>query len=145
MIPHAIAGRRLHFAVTATTAAIAATLLLPWAASGRRARSGWELATTAARLDVTQSLLGRVALAAFFFIPAGAVAVFIAHILRSRLLMQVTALATIAVSASGAVIVLRSPLSDRWGVWVNLVVCAVDMTLVLALSRTGSQIEERHD
>lgn len=136
-------GTRAQLAVTVTTALVAVSLALPWAASGRRTRTGWELATTAARLDVTESTIARVALAAFFFIPAGAIGVFVARLLGSRLLMASTATTTIAASAVGALIVLRSPLASRWGVWVNLVACAVDMVCVLSLWRTDA--ERQHD
>ena len=36
-------GARAQLAVTVMTALVAVSLALPWAASGRRTRTGWEL------------------------------------------------------------------------------------------------------
>ncbi|MDG2113432.1 MAG: hypothetical protein P8N02_12555 [Actinomycetota bacterium] len=129
--------RTLTWAIVITTALVAVSLFLPWATSGEVSRSGWELATTAARLEVAGTGWGRLVLGAFFLIPAGAFATLTAGLSGRRWLIALPSGTTVVVSAWGAAVVATSPLEVRWGLTLNLVACATDVVLTLLLRTVG--------
>ena len=112
-------------------------MFLPWAASGDVSRSGWELATTAARLEITDGGWGRIALGAFLLVPAGAFATFVAVVSGRRWLMAATSVPTILMSAWGATVVAASPLDTRWGLLLNCSAAGADVMLILLLPAAG--------
>ena len=135
MKPQNLAPGRPEAALVTSIGLTAASLLLPWAASGAVSRSGWDLATTAARLEIVESGFGRLLLAAFFFVPAGACAVFVAAVTHRFRILLATATLTAAVSAGGAVVVARSPFEVRWGLTLNVVLCLADVAVIALVSK----------
>ncbi len=129
--------RRASRDLIAATFVLVVTPFLPWAASGRIDRSGWELVGSARRLGVVDDTWGEILAVSFFVVPAVAFAMLIAHVLdRPRLVAGGGVFATVAtVVVAGAV--LRSPLGSQWGLWLNIGVALVDGVLLIRLLRVS--------
>lgn len=132
---HTRSTKRASRDLVAGTFVLVATPFLPWAASGRVDRSGWELVGSARRLGVVDHSWGEVLAVSFFIVPAVAFAMLIAHVLgQTRIVAGGGAFATVAtVVVAGAV--LRSPLGSQWGLWLNIGVACVDGLLLIRLLR----------
>jgi hypothetical protein len=111
---------KAHAVLVAAAAASASAPLLPFARSGARVRSGYELVRTAASAGVLTGSVGRLATVALAVLPlvaAGALASFAFR--SSAALVACTALAG-AVAAAVGLAVVRARVESEVGAWVAM-------------------------
>jgi hypothetical protein len=132
------AGERLPRAlVVGGTTASALALALPWAASGRRWRSGFELLGVARDLELADSFVARTLIAAVLLVPMLAAALWVLQTVRAyRWTVAIAVLAAVLV-VSFAVVVVRSPLMSGVGVPIAVISSGCALFGAARLLRVG--------
>jgi len=102
-------------AVVAATAAVAATILLPWATSGERTRNAVELIDLTQRLGLADAAWERSLLWASALLPAQVGGVLVAASLHRRRLAGVLCATAGVVAIAGSIVVWRTPLLTELG------------------------------
>jgi hypothetical protein len=114
--------RRMPWIAVLTAAGAAVVPALPFARSGSRVRSGYELVRTAESAGVLQGTIGRVALVALALLPLLAAAAFAAASLRwTNAVATLAVMAGFVVAGSG-IAMLRSPVTALIGGPLSIVV-----------------------